>query len=590
MTITLIDGTYNNMNTLTQSPEKIELAPLPASQRIEALDAVRGFALIGICLMNIEFFNRATADIGQGMPAGLTGINWLASYFVAYFVAGKFWTIFSLLFGMGFAVMLTRAEAAGRGFLKPYLRRIAALAVFGALHHIFLFAGDILFSYAVGAVFLLVVLYGTWKWMVAAIVACIGLAFIPGFGPGAGGAAATLAVSGLIALFMRNEKRPLGMSVMALILLVAGTVGALAAAAMWTLKVGPAEARGPATAASCLILVLAFLANKYRNPVEARPWRAGAAMYLLMFTMATIGGLVDYLTPPEPVTPVAAVTAPAAAARVEAPATVVAKADPKKAAAKPPLTEAQKKAERGAERAKNLKERAEKAATENRVMSTGSYAEVVKLRARHFAEKAPNETGFALLLIAMFLIGTWFIRSGVMANTAAHLPLFRKLAYIGLPVGIGMGLAGSLVATSHLPGAQHDGFMFAYSLLMLGNLAACLGYVGMIVLMLNSRSPFARVRALAPFGRMALTNYLAQSLVMSTIFFGYGLGYWGMGRAWQLVCALALCGVQIAFSHWWLARFRYGPAEWLWRALTYLKIPAMRIDAAPAMLHAQPSN
>jgi uncharacterized membrane protein YeiB len=95
---------------------------------------------------------------------------------------------------------------------------------------------------------------------------------------------------------------------------------------------------------------------------------------------------------------------------------------------------------------------------------------------------------------------------------------------------------------------------------------------------------------LAPFGRMALTNYLTQSLVMSSVFLGYGLGYWGLGRAWQLVFALALCGVQIAFSHWWLARFRYGPAEWLWRAVTYMKVPAMRIEAVPAMLHAQPSN
>ena len=60
------------MHTLTDSPQAVELAPVPTDQRIEALDVVRGFALIGICLMNVEFFNRATGTVGQGMPAGLT--------------------------------------------------------------------------------------------------------------------------------------------------------------------------------------------------------------------------------------------------------------------------------------------------------------------------------------------------------------------------------------------------------------------------------------------------------------------------------------------------------------------------------------
>jgi uncharacterized protein len=582
------------MNTLTESPERTELAPVPANQRIEALDAVRGFALIGICLMNIEFFNRPMSTLGQGMPAGLTGINWLASYFVAYFVAGKFWTIFSLLFGMGFAVMLQRAESAGRGFFKPYMRRIAALAVFGVLHHIFLFAGDILFSYAVGAVYLLVVLYGTWKWWLAALVVAVGMSFLPGFGPAAGSTAAALILSGLIALYMRNEKRPLSLPVISLILLVLGIIGTIAATVMWTMKVGPEEARGPATAVSALLLLLSFLANKYRNPVEARAWRAGAAVYLLFTTLGTIGGAVDYFTPPEPVVPVVAVAAAAVAvpavapAKVAAPAAAAAKADPKKAVAKPELTEAQKKAEAAAERAKHLKENAEQVAKETKIMGSGSYVELVKLRAAHFAEHAQTESGFAFLLIPMFLLGAWFIRSGTMKHPGAHLPLFRKLAFIGLPVGIGMGLLGSLIATSHLPGARHDGFMLAGGLLTMGNLAACLGYVSMIVLMLHSRSPFAKVAVLAPFGRMALTNYLCQSLIMSSIFLGYGFAYWGMGRAAQVVVALALCGVQIAFSHWWLARFRYGPAEWLWRAITYLKMPAMRIAPAPISLRVQP--
>ncbi len=272
-----------------------------------------------------------------------------------------------------------------------------------------------------------------------------------------------------------------------------------------------------------------------------------------------------------------------------APAAVVAGADQKQAAAKPDLAKEQKKAEAAAAKAKKLKEDAADIANENKVMSTGSYADVTALRIKHFAENAPMQGGFAIILVSMFLIGTWFIRTGIMADTAAHLPLFRKLAYIALPAGIALGLAGAFISTGAVPGNDRDGYMFALGLQMLGNLPACLGYVAMIVLMLHSGSAFANVKVLGPFGRMALTNYLMQSVVMSMFFFGYGLGNWGMGRALQLLFALALCALQVIFSHWWLARFRYGPAEWLWRAITYLKFPAMRIDRAPAAVRTQPT-
>jgi uncharacterized membrane protein YeiB len=185
---------------------RIDLAPIALNQRIEALDVVRGFALLGIFLMNIEFFNRTIGSLGDGMPRGLTGLNWFASWFVAYFVQGKFWTIFSLLFGMGFAVMLTRAEQAGRDFRKVYLRRALALAMFGAAHFLLLWEGDILFSYAVAALMLMVVLYVKPKPLVVAIVAVAGLGFIPGLSA-IFAVAAGLAAAGLIALYLRSEIR-----------------------------------------------------------------------------------------------------------------------------------------------------------------------------------------------------------------------------------------------------------------------------------------------------------------------------------------------------------------------------------------------
>jgi len=82
---------------------------------------------------------------------------------------------------------------------------------------------------------------------------------------------------------------------------------------------------------------------------------------------------------------------------------------------------------------------------------------------------------------------------------------------------------------------------------------------------------------LAPAGRMALSNYLGQSLVCTLVFYGYGLGWFEqMGRAWQLVFAIGLFALQVVISHAWLRRFQFGPVEWLWRACTYLQLPPLR--------------
>jgi len=96
------------------------LAPIGNEERIQALDVVRGFALLGIFLMNVEWFNRPIADLESGMPLHASGIDYFAGWMIYTFVRGKFWTMFSLLFGMGFAVMLGRAERARRDFVRPW--------------------------------------------------------------------------------------------------------------------------------------------------------------------------------------------------------------------------------------------------------------------------------------------------------------------------------------------------------------------------------------------------------------------------------------------------------------------------------------
>ncbi len=569
----------SNVNSNTQAP--LLLSPLVDGSRIEALDVVRGFALLGIFLMNIEFFNRSTSGIMEGMPTGLTGIDWWASWFIAYFVQGKFWTIFSLLFGMGFAVMLTRAERAGRtgwDFLAPYLRRIGGLAVFGAAHYIFLWSGDILFSYAMGAGALLILLYGKPKPILIGLAVLVAAGFIPGMKP-LFAMAGVLAFVWLLSVFLRNERtvavRGRRIALFALMQLVLGGLAVIAALVLWLLPGAPQDARVPVTVISIFLVIIGVLAARFHNPTALRELRLGAALYTISFLMMTIFGALQYFKPREDA------AAPATVAAVAAPRAVASKpasaANGDTAENKPVLTDAEKLAQRKAERAKRLAERQEEKRHEVQVLSSGSYWQAVEMRSRHFPQKVAGDAGFATVLIAMFLLGSWFVRSGLMENTAAHLPLFRKLAVYGLPIGIGLGLLGSTISMSHVAGDDYDGFQFARGLAMLGNLPACLGYVGMVVMMLHSSSVFSGIRVLAPMGRMALTNYLMQSVICSFYFFGYGLGQWGMPRAWQVVFVLVVFTLQLGFSHWWLARYRFGPLEWLWRAFTYRQTPRMRL-------------
>lgn len=573
------------------APRPSTFAPLAGDQRIEALDVVRGFALLGIFLMNIEWFSRPISTMGQGMPRGLTGVDWLASWFVTYFVQGKFWMIFSLLFGMGFAVMLVRAERAGRPFIRVYLRRILALAVFGAVHYIYLWDGDILFSYAVAALGLLIVLYGKARPIMIGCAVLVGLGLIPDAEPFfaiAGG----LASMGLFALYLRGTKRlswrGISMPLFSFLLLLAGALVSIGAVLFWLLPDGPIEPRWPMTVFGPALFFTGWLSWKYHEPADKRPVRMALAIYLFAGLSMTAAGVVQQLAPdPAAVTASADQKQAAAAIPASAPKADVGNAasSSNAAAAKPKKTREERAAEIRAERAKRLQESAIRTADEIQALTKGSYLDTVEYRARQFVEKAAGDAGFAVVLVSVFLLGAWFVRSGVMEDTAAHRAFFRKLALIGLPLGIGLGLLTSMIAMSHTPGDRQDGWGIVRGLTMLGNLPASLGYVGLVVTLLHSSGPGARLRILAPLGRMALSNYLLQSLICAIVFFGFGLGHWGMPRAQQMVFVVVVFAAQIAFSHWWLKRFRYGPMEWLWRGFTYRQTPPLRV--APAAASAQ---
>ena len=104
----------------------------------------------------------------------------------------------------------------------------------------------------------------------------------------------------------------------------------------------------------------------------------------------------------------------------------------------------------------------------------------------------------------------------------------------------------------------------------LGTIVLALGYGAGIIGIANLASGKRLLGWAAPLGRMAFTNYLAQSVILGWIFYGYGLGLFGsLGVASALAIGVAVYFVQVPFSAWWLSRYRYGPIEWLWRTLMY---------------------
>ena len=110
-----------------------------------------------------------------------------------------------------------------------------------------------------------------------------------------------------------------------------------------------------------------------------------------------------------------------------------------------------------------------------------------------------------------------------------------------------------------------------------GSVLVALGHVGLVMWLTQTGALRGLLDRFAAVGRMALTNYLAHSIILTTVFYGYGLGLYGsVPRAAQMLFVAAVVALQLWWSPLWLARYRFGPAEWLWRSLTYWQKQPMR--------------
>jgi uncharacterized protein len=193
----------------------------------------------------------------------------------------------------------------------------------------------------------------------------------------------------------------------------------------------------------------------------------------------------------------------------------------------------------------------------------GSYADLVNYRA---TQQFILDIQIPMVLV-MFVLGLVVGRNGLLDKPAHYQPFLRRwwkgALLVGL-VGNGLLLAGYSTNDSGLMSiGVHIG-------------APALSFVYASAVLLNAE----KLAWLAPIGQMALSNYLAQSLICTTLFYGYGLGlYDQLSPILMFGAVLLIFGAQVAISTGWLTYFRFGVMEWLWRSLTYGQIQPLRRNA-----------
>jgi uncharacterized protein len=229
------------------------------------------------------------------------------------------------------------------------------------------------------------------------------------------------------------------------------------------------------------------------------------------------------------------------------------------------------------------KEKQEEAFKKEVKVYQGSYAGIV---AHNAGQLLGSQTvGFVLAIVWMvggrMLFGMGLMKMGVFAATRS----WRFYVWLMI-VGYGLGLPLVVYDTyalirSHFHYAQElrSGYFFNY----FGTVLVALGHVGVVMMIRKAGLLRWLTARLAAVGRMALTNYLMQSALCTTLFYGYGFGLYGKMDRWQLACVvLAVWALQLAYSPIWLRFFRFGPAEWVWRSLTYWRLQPIRRAAEPA--------
>lgn len=181
-------------------------------------------------------------------------------------------------------------------------------------------------------------------------------------------------------------------------------------------------------------------------------------------------------------------------------------------------------------------------------------------------------------VLGMFVLGLWLVRKGIATNPRAFRDELKRWLMLGFAVGLPANAvaAWAFAQWPYLPPGG-GGFLGVIGQ-AIGVPMLAIAYAASIGLAAGAGRRWTTL--FVPVGRMALSNYLAHSIVCVILSYGIGFGlWWRVGTLYAWLIAVAIIAVQIPVSRWWLSRYRFGPMEWVWRRLTYRQPLAIRIQA-----------
>lgn len=445
------------------APQPAALEPIHAEERLTVVDVLRGFALLGVLMINTIWFMQPLGYEFAGIDRNLPLHDRLAEMAIQFFGESKFYALFSLLFGFGMAIQMGRAQARGRSFVGTYVRRLLVLLLIATAHITLLWFGDILHAYA---------------------------------------------ILGFVLLLFRNcRQRTL---------------------VIWAVS---------------LILI----------PV------------VCMFGLVGLAQLVKAIdTRPHATRPRTSQPATQSIALDSQPA-------PQAVATAPALSVAQRAQREAKEYYRGLVGR------ELEVYRGSSFGAIVRQRLEDFKTSWLTYLGIYHVILTMFLFGLWLARAGILHDPIAHRRWFVRAAMVG--IGLGVPLNALLVWLESVVTKEGNETLalVAAPLTFVAGPTLAIGYMSVLVLWFYAPGGRKALGWLAPAGRMALSTYLFQSLVFTTLCYGYGFGLFGKIGALTAIGIAALVFIaQTVLSDAWMRRFRFGPVEWLWRSMTYGRMQPLR--------------